>query len=268
MPARADVAAGDPVDTIYRGAIAAMDSLREPAYVTYTMQGDPDGLAIGLTDIDHLIWLQIHTGSDPSTWQVRHRTNDYASELLQPDGTRYVSERSFFDPTWYGAYRALRDGMLDYQVPEKPVSANATPAPAAPGNLRVISTVTVMGPSIYRLEDRGPATCASGSAGHAIHLISKDRDPKHQLSDVTIDLSTQRFCMIRFSLRDAFGFHGVVEQHYGNVRGYWMQTDGIIDGTLRMFGIAMHHGRWVYHLEDMTFPKAVAADAFIPPYDQ
>ena len=77
----------------------------------------------------------------------------------------------------------------------------------------------------------------------------------HQLSDVAIDLRSNRFCMIRYSVADAFGFHGVVQQNFGNVGGYWMETDGFLDGTLRFMGFATHHGIWRYRLTDMHFPS-------------
>ena len=52
------------------------------------------------------------------------------------------------------------------------------------------------------------------------------------------------------------GYHGIVEQHYADVGGYWMQTDGILDGTMRAFGIAYHHGIWRYRLTAMQFPNS------------
>ena len=180
-------------------------------------------------------------------------------------GQRYVTGRSFFDPTWYGTYRALRDGMLNYQDVEKPVSARETPAPAAASSMREIAAVTVMGPTIYRLIDRGEQACPNGSPGRALHTEARDRAPQHQLSDVVINLQTKEFCMLRFGVRDAFGFHGLVEQHFADVGGYWTLTDGIIDGTLRAFGISMHHGIWHYTLDDIRYPRAIPQEAFIVP---
>lgn len=266
-PARAQ-SVRTPAEALYMSAIGAMTALKEPPFVTYTMRGEPHGLAIGLTDIDHLIWLGIHEGDEPSVWQVRHRTDDYASELLQESGVRYVSGRSFFDPTWYGAYRALRDGMLNYQDQERPVSERATPPPDLATDVHEIAVVNVMGPTIYWVDDRGPAVCPNGAPGHALHLRSRDRDPKHQLNDVVIDNQTLRFCMIRYGLSDSFGFHGIVEQHYGLVGKYWVQTDGILDGTLRVFGISTHHGKWLYHLDAMSFPDHIASSAFLEPFTQ
>ncbi|MDQ6930140.1 MAG: hypothetical protein M3126_05680 [Candidatus Eremiobacteraeota bacterium] len=257
-----------PVETLYRAAMKTMGNLPEPAFVSFTMQGRTQGLAVDLHDIDHLIWLNIHPGSTPSSWSIRHRTDDYASELLQEDGVRFVSQRSFFDPTWYGAYRALRDGMLNYQVPEKPLSARATPPPDAPNSLREIAVVNVMGPTIYRLDDRGATMCPDGNPGHAIRLFSRDRDPKHQLNEVVVDSASMRLCSMRFGVSDAFGFHGIVEQHYGQVGKYWMQTDGLIDGTMRVFGISTSHGKWFYRLVNMTFPNELPASTFAVPFTQ
>ena len=74
--------------------------------------------------------------------------------------------------------------------------------------------------------------------------------------------------MMRFGVRDAFGFHGIVEQHFADVGRYWTLTDGLIDGTLRFFGIATHHGIWRFRLDDITFPRSIPADVFVVPADQ
>jgi len=47
-----------------------------------------------------------------------------------------------------------------------------------------------------------------------------------------------------------------------------MQTGGIIDGSLRAFGISIHHGIWRYRLTEMTFPGEIPHEAFIPPPTQ
>jgi hypothetical protein len=266
-PVRAAADDEPSAQAFYSSAVDAMKALPQPQYLTYSMEGESDGFAVDLIVINHLVWLRIRAGNAPSTWQLRHRTDDYASEIIDQEGTRYVTQRSFFDPTWYGAYRALRDGMLDYQKIEKPLSELVTPAPSPTStpDLRTIAVVSVMGTSIYRVTDAGAATCSNGDAGHALHLVSRDRNPKHQLSDVVVDVASMRFCMIRFSVSDAFGFHGVVEQHYADVGGFWLQTDGLLDGTDRVFGIATHHGIWRYRLTNVTFPKSIPAEAFVVP---
>lgn len=251
----------------YESALAAMRNLPEPAYVDDTLRGRGQGIAINLEVIRHLVWLGFTLGSGRSVWTMQHRTDDYATAIVDEHGRRYLSQRSFFDPTWYGTYRALRDGMLDYQDREKPIAPRAIPTPD-PSGLKTIAILSVMGPGIYHVRDAGPATCSNGDAGHALHLIARDHDPRHQLSGVVVDLRNMRLCSVRFALGAAFGFAGYVEQHYADVGGYWMQTGGVIDGNLRLFGIAVHHGVWRYRLTGMNFPQRIASKTFAVPAGQ
>jgi hypothetical protein len=244
---------------LYRQAIAAMSDLPQPASVTFRMQGQGDGLRVDLVTQNGNVWLNVRGGSAASDWTIAHRTHDYQSAILNDDGVRYTSARSFFDPTWYGASRALREGMFNSQDPAPP-NPQATPAPApSAANLKTISLISVIGPSLYDVDDRGPATCTNGDSGRALHLTSRTRDPRHQFSDVVVDTANMRFCSIRFSLGSGLGFHGYLEQHYGNVGGYWMQTGGLMDGTLRAFGIAFRHGIWRYRLTCMHFGDGAEA---------
>lgn len=247
-----------PVDAheLYVAAIHAMSDLPQPSYVTYRLIGENDGMQVALTVLDGNLWLGMSNGDAPSDWSVQHRTFDYESIVTDAStGTAYTTARSFFDPTWYGTERALRLGMLNSQDPAAPHHTAEDPTPPPGPTLRTIAVTSVMSPAIYNVEDRGQATCANGDAGRALHLWSRARNVMHQLSDVTIDLSSMRFCMMRYSVADSFGYHGIVEQHFANVGGYWMQTDGLLDGTLRFMGFSMHHGIWRYRLTDMRFPQ-------------
>ena len=246
-----------------------MRALPQPQYLTYTIEGDGDNLSIGLRVIRHLVWLEMMTGSAafPSEWAIRHRTDDYASEITDYDGRRLVSTRAFFDPTWYGAFRALRDGMLMYQQTDAPVSAYATPTPGPSPDLRTIAVVTVIGSAVYRVEDRGPAECSNGDPGHGLHLVSREPDPRHQLADVVVDVRNMHFCTMRFNVRES-GFSGSVEQHYGSVGGYWLQTDGVIETGIRALGFMVGHGVWRYRLTEMSFPRSIPAETFLRPQYQ
>lgn len=248
----------------YAKAVRTMSDLPQPAYVTYGLESTSAGLEVDLTTIDGGVWLLIHRGSTPDRWSLRHRTLDYESEIVNAaDGKRYVSQRSFFDPTWYGAYRALRQGMLHVQnaAPPRPSPGAPTPDPG----LKAIGLVSVIGPGVYDVHDRGAAACPDGGDGHAFHLTSRTPDWHHQLSDVVVELRSMRFCMMRFNASSGFGFSGIVEQHYAQVGGYWLQTGGRLEGAERVFGIAAHHGEWSYQLTDMQFPAALPAEAFAPP---
>lgn len=266
LSARAD--APSPAESLYLSAVKATSSRPQPAFESSVLRSQDDGLSIKLFVRNHFVWLGIGRGRGPSVWQLRHRTDDYATEIIDEDAKRYVTARSFFDPTWYGTYRALRDGMLNYQDVEPPVSASATPTPAQASSMREIAAIHVMGPTIYALEDRGLQACPNGGPGHALHLVARDRAPQHQLSDVVINTQTQEFCLLRYGVRDAFGFHGVVEQHFADVGGYWTLTDGFIDGTIRFFGISTHHGVWHFRLDGITYPRALPADVFVVPATQ
>jgi hypothetical protein len=259
-------------EAFYSSALESMRALRQPQYVTYTMEGDGYGLAIELRVINHLVWLEMTTMSPsipirPTSWTLRHRTDDYASEIVDEAGRRLVSTRAFFDPTWYGAFRALRDGMLFFQKTEPPVSTYATPTPGPSPDLRTIAIVEVIGTNIYSVIDNGSSTCTNGDPGHALHLVSRDRNPRHQLADVVVDLRNLHFCTIRFNVSDS-GWRGSVEQHYSDVGGYWVQTDGTIETGERALGIMLGHGVWRYRIGNVTFPKSISAEAFLRPYDQ
>jgi hypothetical protein len=41
-----------------------------------------------------------------------------------------------------------------------------------------------------------------------------------------------------------------------------------LDGTLRVFGTATHHGKWAYRLDDIALPKRIPSTAFIAPHWQ
>jgi len=256
-------------DAFYSAAVNSMRALPQPQYLTYTIVGDGDNLSIDLTVIRHLVWLRMTTGESdgPSEWAIRHRTDDYASEITDEDGRRLVSTRAFFDPTWYGAFRALREGMLMYQRTDPSVSAYATPTPGPSPDLRTIAVVEVFGTNIYRVVDKGAATCTDGVQGHALHLVPRDGDPRHQLADVVVNLQNMHFCTMRFNVRES-GFNGSVEQHYSTIGGYWLQTGGIIETGIRTFGIMLKHGVWRYRLTQMTFPAAIPAETFVRPYYQ
>jgi hypothetical protein len=255
-----------PAQTFYAQAVETMRDLPQPQYVAYTMKGEGARLDVDLVVRDHFVWLQFSPGRSRRIWQLRHRTHDYASEIVQESGMRLVTQRSFFDPTWYGAYRALRDGMLNYQDLEHPLpAATPAPAPSSTPDLRTIAVVSVMGTGIYSVEDRGSTSCENGDAGRALHLTARDRAPEHQLSDAIVDLRSMHFCMLRFSALGGADLTGFVEQHYGDTGGYWVQTGGLIDGTIRMLGIALHHGTWQYRLTGVTFPAKIEAAAFVKP---
>lgn len=270
MVALVAAAPASPATSLYVQAIRAMGNTPQPEFVAYRLESTSDGLELGLwRDLRKQVWLSSHGGTTPQQWALRHRTFDYQTEIVnEADGHRYTTARSFFDPTWYGALRALREGMFGSQ---DPAMARELPAPAAAPirPIKTIGAVSVMGPAVYHVDDLGNAACPSGEPGRLLHLTSIKRDRMHQLTDAIVSVKSTRFCMIRFSAVGAgsgFGIrNGYYEQHYADVGGYWVQTDGVLDGSWYTRVLRKQHGTWRYRLVDMTFPKSLPAETFASP---
>jgi D-alanyl-D-alanine carboxypeptidase len=251
---------------LYTRALRVMNGLRQPKYVAYRFESSSDGLHFYLwEDKNGLVWLRGEDGSTADAWMFRHRTFDYMSEIVHvSDGRRFVSARAVFDPTWYGAVRAMRLGMF---LPGKqPLAAprertENDPDPA----LKPIGSVAAMGPAVYNIEDRGARSCPNGKPGHAVHLNSREHDYLHQLSDVVIENSSERFCVVTFLAEGAGSVvrAGSFEQHYADVNGYWLQTDGFIDGVWQSSLLSRkRHGVFHYRLVDISFPDTLPSEIF------
>ena len=122
-----------------------------------------------------------------------------------------------------------------------------------------------MGPALYDIEDRGAVSCPDGQLGHALHFTSRETNYLHQLSDVVIEVSSARFCVVRFLGRGAGSVvtSGSFEQHYADVNGYWLQTDGALDGMWQTSVLTRkRHGIWRYRLVDMSFPDNLPSGIF------
>jgi hypothetical protein len=263
---RARAADTSAASEFYLQAIKAMGQIRQPKFIAYRLESTSDGLQLGLwTDKLDQVWLNSGGGTTPQVWAFRHRTFDYESELVnQADGRRYISARSLFDPTWYGALRAFRDGMFGSQDPALAHEAqDENPNPDT--TIKTIGAVSVMGPAIYHVDDGGESVCPNGDAGHALHLTPLKADyRKRQLTDVIVNAQSMRFCMIRFAARGAGSgiTNGYYEEHYADVGGYWVQTDGVLDGWWFAGLFRRQHGIWRYRLVDMTFPASLSPDTF------
>ena len=251
---------------LYSRSLRVMDGLRQPKYLTYRLESSGDGLLIDLwAGRDGLVWLRGHDGSTTDAWMLRHRTFDYMSEIVHvSDGHRFVSARAVFDPTWYGAVRAMRLGM--FLPGTQPLAApRESTEQARDTELKSIGSVSVMGPAVYDIEDRGAESCPNGQPGHALHFTSREGNYLHQLSDVVIEVSSARFCVVRFLARGAGSVvtSGSFEQHYADVNGYWLQTDAVLDGTWQSSVLSRkRHGVWRYRLVDMSFPDTLSNEIF------
>jgi hypothetical protein len=161
-----------PVD-LYNAAIKNMAALPEPPYVVYRLEGKPASairpLQVKLRVNDKLVWLDGDASNANTTWFVVHRTSDFTSAILDENKHQYVSNRSFFDPTWYGAYHALHDGMFflypffsDHQPKPQPIP---TPEPSITGGPKTITSVTVPAPGLYKVQGTGSTTRSAVASG-------------------------------------------------------------------------------------------------------
>ena len=57
----------------------------------------------------------------------------------------------------------------------------------------------------------------------------------------------------------------IIEEHFADIGGYWLQTDGFLELTARVAGIKAAHGVFRYRLSDFQFPDSVPQEAFVPP---
>jgi CubicO group peptidase (beta-lactamase class C family) len=256
-----------PSALLYSRALHVMDGLRQPKYLAYRLESSGDGVHLDLwADGRGQVWLRGSNGSSTDAWTLRHRTSDYVSEIVHvSDGHRFVTVRSFFDPTWYGAVRALRLGMFGSQDPAAARELTEHEWNAGEPALKAIGSTSVMGPAVYNIQDRGDAPCPNGQPGHALHFTSREFNPMHQLSDVVIENRSERFCVVTFFARYAGGIFtgGSFEQHYAEVNGYWMQTDGVLDGTWQSSVLSRkRHGVWRYRLIDVSFPATLSDGPF------
>jgi len=252
---------------MYTRSLRVMDALRQPKYLSYRLESSSDGVHFDLwTDRQHQVWMRGSDGSTQQAWTLQHRTIDYRSAIVHvSDGKRYLTARSFFDPTWYGSVRALRLGMFSSQDPAASRELESVAQEATAKEVKVIGAISSTGPAAYDVIDRGAAACPNGAPGRALHFTSRSADAMRQLSDVVIETASARFCVIKFLARGAGGvfISGLLEQHYGDLNGYWIQTDGVIDGSWQSTILSRkRHGVWRYHLSDVTFPETIGNEVF------
>ncbi|HUY11564.1 MAG TPA: hypothetical protein VMV73_04815, partial [Candidatus Dormibacteraeota bacterium] len=167
----------------YQEALATMERLPTPPYLTYNvLTSSPGDVA-------------------PTIDQYRLRTHDDRAAYRDlPKGSWGLDTSHAFDPTWAGVYDFVQYGV----APLNPQASSPAPSPSPRANvktkgLRIIAIVKAIAPSAYRISDRGAALCPDGAPGHALYLDAI-RDPlQHMLTNVVIEAATGRFCSMRFS---------------------------------------------------------------------
>ena len=112
----------------YKIAVGQMRDLPEPPYIRYRIvlpKGDSSMTIVRLPDGRSKLVIQI--GRPPyarASWDVAYRSRDGVAAVATDAGGEVASTQGLFDPTWHGAYRWLRYGLL---------ASTQSPPPASPG---------------------------------------------------------------------------------------------------------------------------------------
>lgn len=223
-------AAVDGATQLYIDTVEAMQALPQPPFVSYILvTNNEEGLQVTLDVYNHDVWLSFRPGNANSTWAVVHRSGDFASAVSDDNGHRYITDRAFFDPTWYSAYHAMREGMFfdspDAAQPEQRPIETAPPSPAPVAGIPTIATV-ISNATLYSVRDAGATKCPNSDAGRLLLFTPRGSRMQYQMSAAVVDLVNHLFCEIAFALPSLDGTPLVDHQYYGERGGYWVRTGG------------------------------------------
>lgn len=255
----------------YRDALAQMQHIAEPPFVTYRtivpsghtsviVRSDPNGYA--------KVSIRASTLVEPErTWQVAYRGSDGAASIALPDGHRAITGLALFDPTWRGAFRWMRHGIVatDVAEPEPDATPATTQGTGTPPP--VIAVVEAFGTSSYAVEDGGPIPCADGRDGRHLHLVARGDPVTHPLTDVVVDTQSMRFCTMRFhqAVKGGAGKgYFDIDLHFSDVGGYYLITDGKVTGGIRAFLIMAFNLNTPFTYDGVALPRSLPADLFDP----
>jgi hypothetical protein len=272
-PALASVQ-GQDASSIYVNALDTMKSLTQPAYIAFATSVSSSGMGFTLdSDSKHETVFGIGFGrgfSHQTTWQTVYRAEDDRVVVTADKGERSHATSPLFNPTWYGAYDWLRYGLdgppsagVPQQSPSPTASIMPTPAVSKPSD-RVLGLIQAIGVTNYRIDDRGSTSCPDGTPGHRLHLTAY-RDPDtHPLTDVIVEESTNRFCMMHFNYggKGVTSFTGGFELDFGDSGGFWVVKQGSATFFIRMFGIAAQKTVLTFTYPQMTYPAQIDPSAF------
>lgn len=242
----------------YEASVRAMSAVKAPKAITFREAVTTTNISLYVSnDARGNLVFGLGLGGINGTdfWDVVGYPLDGESNISL-EKQHFVSKTPspLFDPTWNGAYRWLRYGILGVQPPTRASASRALPSKHR-STSNVIATVMAIGSSFYDVTDAGASACpGSNDAGHALHLIARDDPTMHPLTDVIVDVKTHRFCSMRFALRGRSGFFGAtgyIELHFAKLDGYWLVHDGVVDVEERFLGIGLKQGTISFKIDDL-----------------
>ena len=258
-------------EEFYRAALAQMQRVTEPSFVSYrTTVPSGHTSVVVRTDRDGYAKVSIRasTAIEPErTWEVYYRGADGAASIALPDQPHAITTIPLFDPTWRGAFRWMRRGILGTQA-EQPAQAAAPQVPDVTGTAPpVIAVVRAFGTSYYDVVDAGPLPCTDGRPGRHLHLIARSDPVEHPLTDVVVDLASMRFCTMRFHQTVKSGMNNGffdIDLHFADTGGYYLITDGRVTGGLRLFLLAAFRLDTTFAYDRIQLPASLPAALFEP----
>jgi hypothetical protein len=258
----------------YRAALSAMQSIREPAFLTYrtTVPAGSTTIAISRSDGGVAQMSVLDGVSNAQSWDVSYRDSDGTAAVTLPDGSRAISHLAIFDPTWRGAFTWLRRGIwADLMPAVRTAPATASPSPAASpaAELPVIAMVGAINETAYSVTDAGAASCADGRYGYRLRAKPRYDPGQHPLVEAVVDVSTFRFCSMRFREHlpgPTVSLDLDIELHFGQVGPYYLITDGVVSGAIRPF----KRPGWfpmntTFRYDRFEFPATLPDALFVPP---
>jgi hypothetical protein len=243
----------------YSQALATMERLAEPAYVSFQTNVIAHGIGLAEPcDQGEVRWW-LGFGSQMQgrlAWHATY-TSANASEMIRTaDGETCHGPAEAFDrPTWRDAEDWVRYGILSQGPNPAP---QPTAVPTATTRPKTIADVSVIAPSAYWVTDGGDQRCPSGSAGHELHVLPRFDPAKHPLRDAVVETQSMRICMIRFDLGSyqaaGTGYRGDMQLDFGDVGGNWIVTRGHAAFAMRMAGLSLRTATLDFWYADVAFP--------------
>lgn len=243
----------------YSQALATMQRLPEPAYVSFQTNVTARGMGIAEPCYQGKLRWTFGFGSQMHgqlAWHATYESQNASEVIRTAEGETCHGPADTFDrPTWLDAYAWVRYGVFSQAAKAAPVAQEGSVAHSA---LKTIADVSVIAPGAYSVQDGGAQRCPSGSQGHALHFVPRVDSAKHPLRDAVIETKSTRICMIRFDLGSyqaaGTGFRGDMQLDFDDIGGHWIISRGHAAMALRTIGISLKNVTFDFSYADVTFP--------------
>jgi len=263
-----------PSTKVYQDAVAAMEKLPQPSFLTFHTSVKSSGMRFVVGSVpnrkDHASFAVIFGRSTnlETSWLGRYRAQDNRSMIVQDGKPPLIVSSPLFNPTWLGANDWLKNGLFsespDAQATPTPLSTIAPTATSSPEDIRVIGRVVAVNSKDYIIT-RGPSESCPGdtAASDHLHLVAKNNAEAHPLTDVVVN-SAGLFCTMRFSLgaRSALSFRGAFRLDFGMVDKFWLVRSGTADFAIRALGISTLRSHVVFSYLDYDVPPSLPITDF------